>query len=264
MSSLKDGAMKKHDQTNTYLGANSEIPTTRDVVDISIKNVWEVAHLLKVRYGDFNHHNRKNPLNELLFIICSTQTDEKKYLDTYRRLRDAFPRIEQFIDASESEIADAIKSGGLYNQKAAAIKGVVTELSYQFGRPTLAPLKLMSDEQCESFLLSLPGVGKKTARCIMLYSLGRQVFPVDTHCWRISIRLGWISPSCSNGRCYPKDMDLLQEKIPASLRHSLHVNFVSLGREICKDRNPDCLACPIFHLCPKIDVLHASALPSTD
>jgi len=109
-------------------------------------------------------------------------------------------------------------------------------------------------------LLSLPGVGRKTARCILMYSLGREVFPVDTHCWRVAIRLGWIAPSCSNGRCYPKDMDALQEKIPPELRYTLHVNMVSLGREICTMRQPKCPDCPLTHLCPKIGVLPTARL----
>lgn len=217
-------------------------------------NIWEVAAILAREYGNFSHHNRRNPLDELLFIICSTKTDEKKYLDTYNALRHSFPRFNHLVVASEAEIAEVLVPGGLYNQKAAAIKNIIGELVLRFGRPTLAPLKNKQDQECEAILLSLPGVGKKTARCILMYSLGREVFPVDTHCWRISIRLGWISPSCSNGRCYPKDMDILQDKIPPSLRYSLHVNFISLGREICTVRQPKCTECPITHLCPKLGV----------
>lgn len=222
-------------------------------------NVWQVAELLKGRYYDFDHYNRSNPLEELLFIICSTKTDEEKYLITYRNLRRSFPRFEELAKASKEQIVDSIKIGGLYNQKAAAIKEAIDAIVRKFGKPTLAPLKHMTDQECENLLLSLPGIGKKTARCIMLYSLGRQVFPVDTHCWRIAFRLGWITPSCANGRCYPKDMDLLQAKIPPPLRYSLHVNMVSLGREICTVRRPNCPECPLKNLCPKIGVRSAGS-----
>lgn len=223
-------------------------------------NVQEVARLLAERFSDFDHYNRKNPLEELLFIVCSTKTDERKYLDTYKTLRRQFPRFDQLARASVGKIAESLIGGGLYNQKALVIKRIMDELTLKFGRPTLAPLKHMSDKDAEEILLSLPGVGKKTARCILMYSLGRDVYPVDTHCWRIAIRLGWIAPSCSNGRCYPKDMDYLQDRIPPSLRYTLHVNMISLGREICTVRKPKCVVCPITHLCPKIGVAVSSEL----
>jgi endonuclease III len=112
----------------------------------------------------------------------------------------------------------------------------------------------MSDEEAEAFLLSLPGVGKKVARCVLMYSLGRQVFPVDTHCWRIAQRLGWVRPTQKDKHCAPRDMDRLQSKIPPELRHSLHVNMISLGREICAPTSPRCDECPISAWCPKIGV----------
>ena len=83
----------------------------------------------------------------------------------------------------------------------------------------------------------------------MLYSLGHEVFPVDTHCWRISQRLGWIRSTSRDGVCSKRDMDRLQEKIPAKLRFSLHVNMISLGREICIDGRPRCNLCPLKQLC---------------
>ena len=221
-------------------------------------SVQEVARILAGRFGDFDHYNRKNPLEELLFIVCSTKTDEKKYLDTYKSLRRRFPRFDQLAIAPVAEIAESLKGGGLYNQKALVVKRIMDKLTLMFGRPTLAPLKHMGDTEAEDILLSLPGVGKKTARCILMYSFGREVYPVDTHCWRIAIRLGWIVPSCSNGRCYPKDMDYLQDRIPPSLRYTLHVNMLPLGREICTVREPKCDVCPITHLCPKIGVAVSS------
>ena len=116
------------------------------------------------------------------------------------------------------------------------------------------PLRKMSDKDAETFLLSLPGVGKKVARCVLMYSLGRQVFPVDTHCWRIARRLGWVRPTQKDKHCAPRDMDRLQSKIPPEFRYSLHVNMISLGREICTPTAPRCDECPISAWCPKIGV----------
>ena len=216
--------------------------------------VSDVATALKYRYRDFNHHNLKNPLDELLFIICSTKTGEASYRSTYRSLKETFPTHYQIAEAPAEYIARPIVSGGLSNQKAKAIRDLLDLIVEKFGEPTLRPLRKMSDEEAEVFLLSLPGVGKKVARCVLMYSLGRQVFPVDTHCWRIARRLGWVRPTQKDKHCAPRDMDRLQSKIPPELRYSLHVNMISLGREICTPATPLCDECPISAWCPKVGV----------
>lgn len=215
-------------------------------------NVDYIARLLEERYKNFNHYNKHNPFDELLFIICSIKTDEAKYLETYKSLKRLFPKFESLSDATETDIASAIAPGGLSKQKSVAIKRIVREIKDTFGRCTLAPLKKMTNEDCEDMLISLPYVGKKVARCVMMYSLDRLVFPVDTHVWRISQRLGWITPSRKNGSCSQKDMDILQEKIPPLLRYSLHVNMISLGRKICLPKNPKCDSCALEICCPKV------------
>lgn len=222
--------------------------------------IWKVAVALKNRYRDFNHYNLKNPLDELLFIICSTKTGEASYRSTYRSLKETFPTHLQIAEAPAEYIARPIVSGGLSNQKAKAIRDLLDVIMAKFGEPTLNPLRKMSDEEAEAFLLSLPGVGKKVARCVMMYSLGRQVFPVDTHCWRIARRLGWVRPTQKDKHCAPRDMDRLQAKIPPELRYSLHVNMISLGREICTPTFPRCDECPITVLCPKIGILRGCKL----
>jgi endonuclease III len=214
-----------------------------------------ISLALKERYHDFSHHNRKNPLEELLFIICSLQTDEKKYRPIFEALRREFPKFEMLAGADISEIARLLAPGGLSNQKAAAIKKNMATIIARFGKATLDPLKKMPEPECERFLVSLFGVGYKTARCVMMYSLGKQVFPVDTHCWRVTQRLSWNLDLRGYGSCHQKEMDILQEKIPKDLRYSLHVNMVSLGREICTPRNPRCTECPLNLYCPKIGVV---------
>ncbi len=216
--------------------------------------VWDVAAALKNRYRDFNHYNLKDPLDELLFIICSTKTGEASYRSTYRSLKETFPTHYQIAEAPAEYIARPIISGGLSNQKAKAIRELLDIIVEKFGEPTLKPLRKMSDEEAEAFLLSLPGVGKKVARCVLMYSLCRQVFPVDTHCWRIARRLGWVRATQKDRHCAPRDMDRLQSKIPPELRYSLHVNMISLGREICTPSAPRCAECPISAWCPRIGV----------
>jgi endonuclease III len=214
--------------------------------------VDDVARELRASYGDFAHNNKKNPLDELLFIVCSVRTNN--YESVYKELRRRFPRFGMLAGASVMEISRAISSGGLHNNKSARIKIIIERTVEKFGRPTLAPLRKMSDEECESFLTSLPGVGKKVARCVMMCSLGRDVFPVDTHCWRICQRLGWISPNRRDLTCSQADMDRLQAMIPRGLGFSLHVNMLSLGRAICFPRKPKCSQCPIETFCEKMGV----------
>jgi len=211
-------------------------------------NVRVVARLLRKEYHDFNHNNPPNPLANLLFVICSVQTTKINYELAYRNLRRSFPTFLALSRAEQSEIARILAPAGLSNQKARFIKLVLAELTRVFGKPTLAPLRHMRGEECEAFLTALPGVGKKVARCVMMSTLGRKVFPVDTHCWRVCGRLGW-RPSRLRA-CTPAAMDFLQDTLPKSLRRSLHVNFLSLGREFCLPQRPRCPECPLLGVCP--------------
>lgn len=149
-------------------------------------------------------------------------------------------------------IAKPIAAGGLSGKKSKSIRALLDAITARFGTPTLEPLRNMNDRDAEAFLTALPNVGKKVARCVLMYALGRPVFPVDTHCWRIARRLGWVRRTQKSGHCAPRDADRLQAKIPPELRFSLHVNLISLGREICTARKPNCAACPIDPWCPRI------------
>lgn len=222
------------------------------------KHVVEIAAELKKRYLDFDHYNLKDPLDELLFIICSTKTEEASYRNSFRALKESFPTHHEIAEADRESIARAIVRGGLSNQKAKAIRNLLDAVVERFGEPNLEPLHSMSDDEAEDFLVSLPGIGKKIARCVLMYSFGRKVFPVDTHCWRIAKRLGWVRPTQKDGHCAPRDMDRLQSKIPLKFRFSLHVNMVSLGREICTAIAPKCESCPVSDWCPRIGVFRSS------
>lgn len=212
-------------------------------------NSYEIARSLTRQYNNFAHHNKRNPLDELFFILCSIKRSEKVYLEAFRSLKQNFPRYELLATTSVNKISKVVSWGGLQNQKAGAAKEIIKCLIKNFGRPTLAPLKKMSDEECERFLTSLPWVGRKVARCVMLYSLDRQVFPVDSHCWRIASRLGWNGNGCNGSRFSDTAMDHLQDLIPPALRFCLHVNMVSHGRKICTALSPKCGDCVIVSYC---------------
>jgi endonuclease III len=209
---------------------------------------YVVAARLTAVYRDFGHNNPRNPLADVVFLMLSVQTGKEKYEAAYAALRKAFPSFAKLKEAPRGRIAHLIKGSGLAHQKAARIKGLLQTVTRAFGKPTLAPLRKMTDEQCEAFLTALPGVGKKVARCVMMCALDRDVFPVDTHCWRVCGRLGW-RPTRFRA-CTPAAMDFLQDSLPRSLRQSLHVNLLSLGREFCLPRRPRCSKCPLLSVCP--------------
>lgn len=222
-------------------------------------NVREVAAALAARYADFDHYNLKDALDELLFIICSTKTAESSYRTTFDNLKEAFPTPRDLAEAPAEYIAKPIATGGLSGKKSRSIRALLDAITARFGAPTLEPLRNMNDRDAEAFLTALPNVGKKVARCVLLYALGRQVFPVDTHCWRIARRLGWVRRTQKDGRCAPRDADRLQARIPPELRFSLHVNLISLGREICTASKPNCATCPINAWCRRIGI---NAIPN--
>ncbi len=214
----------------------------------------EVASRLSGEYGDCRHYNQSDPLDELLFIICSVKTTESAYLPAYRRLRALLEDPAFGFRASAEVIEGALVGAGLQRQKAAAIRRILDALLVNRGEPSLAHLRQLDDLDCEAELVALPGVGKKVARCVMMYSLDRQVFPVDTHCWRIVRRLGWFRPSVRDRHCTASDMDRVQQGIPRELRPSLHMNMVSLGRDACRARIASCDRCVLRGLCPAIGV----------
>ena len=219
------------------------------------KHAREIAARLTAVYHDFDHHNlRDDPLGELLFILGSVRTHASGYRATYKSLRAAFPTDDGLATATLAELAKAFHSGGRGAIKAQAIRLACDGIIARFGSLNLEGLRGMVDADCEAFLTSLPYVGKKVARCVMMYSLNRQVFPVDLHCWRISQRLGWVRPTRPDGTCSQRDMDRLQAKISPELRFSLHVNMVSHGRAICTATVPKCRACCLSDFCPKINV----------
>lgn len=209
-----------------------------------IKSITETFEKV---YGCPRLSNKRNPLDELIFITLTLRTHEKNYSETYLRLRRKFYPWKKLIDAEVGQIADAISTGGLARQKAERLKSTMEMIENGHKKPSLKFLKDMDDAACEEYLTKLPGVGIKTARCILLYSLDRQVFPVDINTMRIFKRLGIIGSGWDYKR--PWVHDKLQEMVPINLRHQLHVGLVLHGRRYCHPRNPDCMGCIISAHC---------------
>lgn len=211
-----------------------------------VTQIEVVAERVRERFGVPTLGNKKNPLDELIYIVLSSRTPPASYQAAYQTIRRAFASWELLADATIEEITEAIAVGGLQRKKAAQLHGMTNRLREVFGRVTLAPLRQMGDEDAERFLLSLPGVGIKTARCVLMYSLDREVFPVDVHCLRVTRRLGWVRAHGSLNRALA---DEIQGAIPRGARKQLHVGMIMLGRSVCLPAKPACWRCPILQFC---------------
>lgn len=208
--------------------------------------IEQVEPIFRERYGSPRHHNLDDPLAELVFIIVSGRAPERRYLPTYRALRERYSHWDDLLSSPVEELTALFRYVGLERRKAADVRGVVEATRKRFGTASLDALLAMNDQNAERFLTSLPGVGLKSARCVMLYALERAVLPVDTHVWRVLKRLG-----IAKGGRVPSDREAnrLQDLVPPALRYSLHVNLIAHGRAVCLETAPRCNGCPVLDLC---------------
>jgi endonuclease III len=197
--------------------------------------------------GSNPHGNHTDPLDELVYITLSAQTESYLYRRTFEELKTAYTPWDKLLTASEDNITEVIRRGGLARKKAGQLKSAFSKIVADEGKLSLQFLEERSDLGVLRYLTSLPGIGTKTAKCVMMYSFGRHVFPVDTHVWRISRRLG-IAPQVPK----PTGVQMadLETKIPEDLRYRLHVNFVTLGKQTCRTYYPRCGECSLSELCP--------------
>jgi endonuclease III len=214
----------------------------------------QIDKLLAVAYGtpESELGNKHDPLEEAVYIILSLQTDLPRLRRVWSELRDAFPNWEGLARARIDQIASVIRVGGLHRQKARTIKQLLAEVQRFAGVLSLDSMRAMSDQECESLLTGLPGLSWKAARCVLLYSLGRDAFPIDGNTFRILKRTGIISSSAAYRR--RNSHDAVQNAVPPSLRRRLHVNLVVHGRRTCRPRSPRCPQCPLRRVCPRVGV----------
>ena len=204
-----------------------------------------VAVLLHKAYGSPSHNNKKDPLDELIFIILSLMTTQHSFNRVFDRLKRVAPKWDDVLNLPLSKLKNIIKDAGLSNQKAPRIKKILEKLKHDFGKVSLAPLHKMDVSLAEKYLTSLPGVGLKAAKCVLMYSLGRKVLPVDTHVWRVAKRLGLVDETIS----YNKIHEILENIVIPNDRFSFHVNAISHGRLICNSKNPRCKGCVLYNNC---------------
>jgi endonuclease III len=207
-----------------------------------------VAAILRDRYGAYPDESSGPVLDQLVWFLLSTRTTVENCEAAYAALRARFASWESAAVASEDELGGLLRPAGLYRSRARNLKSTLAMITERFGSASLEALRSWDDAACEGFLLSLPGVGLKVARCAMSFGLGRRVFAVDAHIWRISRRLGWHAfagdaPTAAGA-------DAIQARV-ASVPDllSLHVNLIRLGREFCPAGEPRCDSCPIVARC---------------
>jgi len=205
-----------------------------------------VTKRLEAAYGSPRLGNKDQPLDELIFIVLSQMTTGPSYERVFERLKTQLPSWDELESFSVSRIATVIGDAGLVNQKAPRLLAIARRLKKDFGRVTLDDLHDMPDADCLAYLRSLPGVGIKTAKCVMMYSLGKSVLPVDTHTARLGLRLGLVDNALSRENLAAG----LEESIAPGDRYAFHVNAVAHGRQVCRATHPRCGECPIRSMCP--------------
>ena len=201
---------------------------------------------LRKRYGDLVPPRRSDSLEELILTVLSQHTSDVNAERAFEGLRAALPTWEAVVRAPTRSVADAIRSGGLADTKAPRIQAILREVEARRGAFDLSALADLSDDEARAELVSLPGVGPKTAAVVLSFSLGRDAMPVDTHVHRVTRRLGLVPPNTSADRADR----VLHELVPEGLRTPLHVALIRLGREICKAPTPRCGICPLKDICP--------------
>ena len=203
----------------------------------------EISRRLIKHYGRYEPP-KEDPFEVLIQTILSQNPTDRNSGQAFANLFSVYNTPEQLATAPEGKIAELIRIGGLYEQKARLIKKIARLVIDEYGG-TLGFVCEADPEAAREELLSIKGVGPKTADCVLLFACGRDVIPVDTHVFRVAKRLG-LAPESAN---HEQVHRILMEKIPAGDRGSVHVALIKLGREICRAQAPKHGECFLIDLC---------------
>jgi endonuclease-3 len=209
-----------------------------------------ILRRLEASYGSSPPPRRLPPLDELILTILSQHTSDVNRDRAYADLRRRFPSWDDVAEAPAPAIASAIRRGGLGPTKAVRIKATLRELRRAGVALDDRALTGRPPEETWSTLRGLPGVGPKTAACVLLFSLGEPYFPVDTHVHRVAKRLGLVPAKAGAAQA----QEILQRAVPADITYSLHMQLIRHGRAICRAPRPLCEECVLLDLCPRIGV----------
>lgn len=205
----------------------------------------ELIHLLGQEYGLLQWQSQRDPLSELIRAILSQNTSDVNSHRAFDSLISTFGTWDRVAGTSIEEIAAAIECGGLSRIKAPRIKSILEGILDNHGSLDLGFLGQLPLPEARAWLQALPGVGPKTANCVLLFSLGMPALPVDTHVYRVSKRLGLINPKVSPARAH----QILEEIIPAEAIYQFHINVLTHGRRVCRAQRPRCSECILLEGC---------------
>jgi len=209
------------------------------------EKVRRVEAKLAGEYGRPEWGGPGDPLDELMLTILSQNTSDVNRDKAWRQLKERFPTWEAVADAGEDELAEAIQPAGLSRQKAPRILSVLRDIEKRFGRLSLDEIEEWPSETVKEYLTAYPGVGPKTAACVLMFAMGRPVMPVDTHVYRIATRLGLVR----EGASFEEAHATLEEITPDELVYPFHIEMIRHGRALCRPTNPKCDPCPVRDEC---------------
>jgi endonuclease-3 len=204
-----------------------------------------IVQNLENTFGEPPLAPKSDLLAMLVEVILSQATSDVNSRRTYENLRKRFADWETVLATDESEIADAIRLGGLANQKARVIKELLRQIKEVRGKLSLKFLEKIPDEAARDYLQNFRGIGPKTVACTLLFAAHKEVFPLDTHIFRVLRRMGILPAKITDTKAHR----LLDELAPPGKFYSLHVNLIRLGRKICRPREPLCEQCPLIEYC---------------
>jgi len=209
------------------------------------EKINKVNELLVAHFGiPWRPKKLPNPIDALIATILSQNTNDRNSYRAYRNLKKKYKSVDELADSPRSEIEKVIRVAGLGKQKSASIKSFLTTLKKKNGRINLQYIKKMTDDEILNELTSVKGIGVKTASCVLLFSLDRNVCPVDTHVNRTLNRIGIVKTNTPE-----KTFKQLRKNLPEKIAHQFHTNLIKLGREICKPTKPSCSVCPLLTEC---------------
>jgi endonuclease-3 len=206
----------------------------------------EIARRLVAAFGVPTLGNFDDPVREIFFIALSARTTDAQYRKTDTALWNRFRNLQELAAARIEDVRPCIAGGGLANKRASQLIRTAATLIHRLGPDPAEALRRMAPTEAFSFLTALPGMGPKSALCVMMCSLATDVFPVDINVQRVAARLGAIPKGLKHYQAQQR----LPGLVPAGHSEELHVGMVVLGRKVCLPRKPRCDSCPLKDLCP--------------
>lgn len=208
--------------------------------------ITTILELLVKEYGRRSFTPHHDPIAELVQTILSQNTSDANSRPAFRSLISTFKNWEDIMQADTGAVADAIKSAGLGQIKAGRIQQALKQIVSKQGQLNLAFLEKLPVPEAREWLKELPGVGNKTANCVLLFALGKPALPVDTHIYRVSGRLGLVRQKASLDESHR----ILERKVLPDNIYEFHVLMIEHGRRVCLARRPRCLQCILQQFCP--------------